>query len=122
MTRDLSSGRKFVFVPMMAALATACSSPPAGEEGPDTVGEVALPAIAPTPAPLGSGRARMDGNGHFMMAGKKVFIRGVYDTGLSYTTSESTWESMLFSSTGDRQLTGIPLNLYLNYQLGKMPI
>ena len=47
---------------------------------------------------------------------------GVYDSGGAYSTDPALWEQQIFSPTGSRGLQGFPLNLYLNYWLGGMPI
>src|SRR5438445_7971229 len=46
------------------------------------------------------------------------FILGVYDSGLGYSTDPTYWETTLWSSTGDRRMTGLPINMYLNYWYG----
>jgi Bacterial Ig domain len=43
------------------------------------------------------------------------FILGVYDSDIGYTTDDAGWEQILWSSTGDRRMTGLPINMYLNY-------
>jgi hypothetical protein len=50
------------------------------------------------------------------------FVLGVYDSGLGYTPDQAAWERMLFDRHGDRQLDGIPINMYLNYTLGNANI
>jgi hypothetical protein len=82
-------------------------------------GRVSTQAVAPTPAPIGTGRAALTSDGHYMIAGKRAFIRGVYDSGVPDSAQqyyESTWENFLYGSA--RQLNGIPINVYLNYHLG----
>jgi hypothetical protein len=56
------------------------------------------------------------------MHGTPRFVLGVYDSGGSYSTDPALWEQQIFSPTGSRGLQGFPLNVYLNYWLGNMPI
>jgi hypothetical protein len=56
--------------------------------------------------------------GRLVIHGVPRFVLGVYDSGLGYTPDRAAWERMLFDRDGDRQLDGIPINMYLNYQLG----
>src|SRR5262249_39542267 len=67
-------------------------------------------------------RGGFDGNGHLTMHGTPRFVLGVYDSGGSYSTDAAFWENAIFSVTGPRGLQGFPLNVYLNYYLGGMPI
>ncbi len=67
-------------------------------------------------------RAGFDANGHLLMHGTPRFALGVYDSGLSYSNDPAYWEQTLFTAGGARELGGIPLNMYLNYWLGAMPI
>ena len=56
------------------------------------------------------------------MHGVPRFMLGVYDSGGEFSTDHAFWEDQIFSPTGSRGLQGFPLNLYLNYFLGAMPI
>jgi hypothetical protein len=56
------------------------------------------------------------------MHGVPRFVLGVYDSGGSYSTDPAFWEDAVFSPTGPRGLQGVPLNVYLNYYMGGMPI
>ena len=56
------------------------------------------------------------------MHGVPRFMLGVYDSGGGYSPDHAFWEDQIFSPTGSRGLQGFPLNLYLNYFLGAMPI
>jgi hypothetical protein len=47
------------------------------------------------------------------------FVLGVYDSGLGFSTDRAEWERKLFARGGDRELDGIPINLYLNYHFGR---
>ncbi len=67
-------------------------------------------------------RVGFDTSGHLLMHGTPRFVLGVYDSGLSSSTDPAWWEQTLFAAGGARQLGGFPLNLYLNYWLGGMPI
>jgi hypothetical protein len=63
-----------------------------------------------------------DRQGRLLVHGVPRFVLGVYDSGLGYTPNRAAWERMLFAPDGDRQLDGIPINMYLNYQLGNANI
>src|SRR6266849_344563 len=67
-------------------------------------------------------RGGFDASGHLLMHGTPRFVLGVYDSGGSYSTDPALWEQQIFSPTGARGLQGFPLNVYLNYWLGGMPI
>src|ERR1044071_1095509 len=67
-------------------------------------------------------RGGFDAKGHLTMHGTPRFVLGVYDSGGGYSTDPARWEQQIFSPTGDRGLAGFPLNVYLNYWLGNMPI
>ena len=56
------------------------------------------------------------------MHGVPRFVLGVYDSGGGYSPDHAFWEQQIFSPSGTRGLQGFPLNLYLNYFLGAMPI
>jgi hypothetical protein len=77
---------------------------------------------AVVPAAYGQTRGGFDGNGHLLMHGTPRFVLGVYDSGGSYSTDPAFWENAIFSPSGSRGLQGFPLNVYLNYYLGNMPI
>ncbi len=79
-----------------------------------------LAAVAP--AAYGQARGGFDGNGHLLMHGSPRFVLGVYDSGGTYSTDQSFWENAIFTPAGGRGLQGFPLNVYLNYWLGNMPI
>jgi Big-like domain-containing protein len=70
----------------------------------------------------GQTRGGFDGNGHLLMHGVPRFVLGVYDSGGTYSTDPAFWEDAIFSPSGPRGLQGFPLNVYLNYWLGAMPI
>jgi hypothetical protein len=67
-------------------------------------------------------RGGFDSSGHLLMHGTPRFVLGVYDSGGGYSTVPAHWEQQIFSVTGSRGLQGFPLNVYLNYWLGNMPI
>ncbi len=79
--------------------------------------------VKPVPA---SQRATMhvsfDPKGRLLLKGAPTFGLGVYDSGLSYYTDAASYEQAIFAAGGQRQLGGIPLNLYLNYQYGQAPL
>jgi Big-like domain-containing protein len=70
----------------------------------------------------GQTRGGFDGQGHLLMHGTPRFVLGVYDSGGTYSTDPAFWENAIFSPSGPRGLQGFPLNVYLNYWLGGMPI
>jgi hypothetical protein len=64
-------------------------------------------------------RIALDGKGRLVVHGVPRFILGVYDSGGGFSPDRAAWEQKLFARGGDRQLDGIPINLYLNYHLGR---
>src|ERR1043165_4611110 len=64
-------------------------------------------------------RVAMDGRGRLLVHGVPRFVLGVYDSGLGFSPDRGAWEQKLFARDGDRGLDGIPINLYLNYHLGR---
>jgi hypothetical protein len=70
----------------------------------------------------GQVRGGFDDKGHLLMHGTPRFVLGVYDSGGGYSSDPTFWEQQIFSPTGSRGLQGFPLNVYLNYWLGGMPI
>ena len=46
------------------------------------------------------------------------FVLGVYDSGLGSVSTSTNWETLLFDPSGARRMSGLPINLYLNYHLG----
>jgi hypothetical protein len=73
-------------------------------------------------AAQGQTRGGFDDKGRLLMHGTPRFMLGVFDSGGGYSTLPSHWEEQIFSPTGPRGLQDFPLNLYLNYWLGGMPI
>jgi hypothetical protein len=67
-------------------------------------------------------RGGFDAKGRLTMHGTPRFVLGVYDSGGSYSSDPAQWEQQLFAPAGSRGLQGFPLNVYLNYWLGGMPI
>jgi hypothetical protein len=57
----------------------------------------------------------VDAQNRFLLKGVPSFLLGVYDSGLGYTSLESSWQSTL---TTERRLFELPINLYLNYWYG----
>jgi hypothetical protein len=57
-------------------------------------------------------------NGRLTIDGQPRFILGVYDSGGGYSSDPAAWERQIFE---DRNLQGIPINVYLNYWLGAVP-
>ena len=70
----------------------------------------------------GQTRGGFDAKGHLLMHGTPRFMLGVYDSGGGYSPSHPFWETQIFSPSGPRGLQDFPLNVYLNYFLGAMPI
>ena len=70
----------------------------------------------------GQTRGGFDAKGRLLMHGTPRFMLGVYDSGGGYSTDPAFWENAIFSPSGSRGLQGFPLNVYLNYYLGAMPI
>ena len=46
------------------------------------------------------------------------FPLGVYDSALAGVSTSTNWEQLLFDPSGARRMSGLPINLYLNYHLG----
>jgi hypothetical protein len=46
------------------------------------------------------------------------FLLGVYDSALGAVDAGTNWEQLLFDPAGARRMSGLPINLYLNYHLG----
>lgn len=61
----------------------------------------------------------VDENNRILFEGQPKFMLGVYDSGLGYTTLESTWQSTF---TDSRRLFELPINAYINYWYGVTPI
>ena len=83
---------------------------------------IVIVAAAAAPAAQAQTRGGIDASGHVLMHGTPRFVLGVYDSGGGYSSDPAAWESQIFSASGARGLQGIPLNVYLNYHLGGMPI
>jgi hypothetical protein len=84
------------------------------------MGVLALVTLAS--AAHGQARGGFDSKGRLLMHGTPRFALGVYDSGGGFSTDPSHWEKQIFSPSGPRGLQGFPLNIYLNYWLGNMPI
>lgn len=78
---------------------------------------VAVSASGQAPA-----RVAADRGGRLLVHGVPRFVLGVYDSGGGYSPDRGAWERMLFDRDGDRGLEGIPINMYLNYTLGRANI
>jgi hypothetical protein len=70
----------------------------------------------------GSMKITFDEKNRVLMNGVPRFVLGVYDSGMGYTTNETSWETMLWSPTGERRMEGLKINMYLNYWYGAAPI
>src|SRR5438094_6629082 len=62
-----------------------------------------------------------DASNRVVLKGVPHFVLGVYDSGLAYSTDPAFWDTMLWSPTGDRRLSGLNINMYLNYHYGQAP-
>ena len=60
-----------------------------------------------------------DAKNRVLLRGVPRFVLGVYDSGLGYSTDPAFWEQKLWSPTGDRRMSGLPINMYLNYWYGQ---
>src|SRR5262245_30566289 len=78
--------------------------------------------VATAATALAQTRGGFDGNGHLTLHGVPRFVLGVYDSGGGYSPDPAFWENAIFAPTGPRGLQGFPLNVYLNYYMGGMPI
>ena len=67
-------------------------------------------------------RIGLDGQGRLLVHGVPRFILGVYDSGFGFSPDRGEWERKIFAKGGERQLDGLPINLYLNYHLGRANI
>jgi Big-like domain-containing protein len=63
-----------------------------------------------------------DAKNRVLLHGVPRFVLGVYDSALSYSADPTFWETTLWSPTGDRRMTGLPINMYLNYWYGQAPL
>jgi len=82
-------------------------------------------ACGPTPSSLAAAPAARAAyaDGRFVLQGRPTFVLGVYDTGLGYSLDFFAMRRKLFDRGGERELSRLPgLNLYLNYQFGRMPL
>src|SRR5712692_417122 len=64
-------------------------------------------------------RTAMDAQGRLLIHGVPRFVLGVYDSGFGFSPDRAEWERKIFDRRGERGLDGIPINLYLNYHLGR---
>src|SRR5207249_6686727 len=62
-----------------------------------------------------------DANNRVMLKGVPRFVLGVYDSGLAYSSDPTFWENTLWSPTGNRRMSGLGINMYLNYHYGQAP-
>jgi hypothetical protein len=62
-----------------------------------------------------------DAKNRVLLKGTPRFILGVYDSGMGYANDAATYETMLWSPTGDRRMGGMNINMYLNYWYGDAP-
>jgi hypothetical protein len=64
-------------------------------------------------------RTAMDAQGRLLVHGVPRFVLGVYDSGFGFSPDRAEWERKIFDRRGERGLDGLPINLYLNYHLGR---
>jgi hypothetical protein len=73
----------------------------------------------------GSARQSMnvsfDAKNRVVLKGVPRFVLGVYDSGLGYSSDPTYWETTLWSPAGDRRMSGLKINMYLNYHYGQAP-
>ena len=73
----------------------------------------------------GSARQSMnvsfDAKNRVLLRGAPRFVLGVYDSGLGYSTDPAFWENTLWSDTGTRRMSGLAINMYINYHYGQAP-
>ena len=62
-----------------------------------------------------------DTKNRVLLKGTPRFILGVYDSGMGYATDVASYESKLWSPTGERRMNGMKINMYLNYWYGDAP-
>jgi hypothetical protein len=60
-----------------------------------------------------------DARNRILLKGVPRFVLGVYDAGLGYSETPSFWETTLWSPTGARRMSGLKINMYLNYHYGE---
>ena len=60
-----------------------------------------------------------DENNRILFNGQPKFLLGVYDSGLGYNSTASSFEGNLITN---RHLFELPINFYLNYWYGSMPV
>ncbi|HBI33916.1 MAG TPA: hypothetical protein DEA43_03665 [Candidatus Moranbacteria bacterium] len=64
-------------------------------------------------------KVAVDEHNRILKNGVPTFMLGVYDSGLGYTLSKSTWEDSLITN---RRLFELPINFYINYWYGITPL
>jgi hypothetical protein len=82
---------------------------------------IAFVTLTAAAAAVRGPRVAIEG-GRLLVHGVPRFILGVYDTGHGFSPDRAAWEQKIFAKDGERQLDGIPINLYVNYQLGRANI
>jgi len=80
---------------------------------------VLLVVVASVSAADKAPRTAMDAQGRLLIHGVPRFVLGVYDSGFGFSPDRAEWERKIFDRRGERGLDGIPINLYLNYHLGR---
>ena len=80
---------------------------------------VLLVVVASVSAADKAPRTAMDAQGRLLVHGVPRFVLGVYDSGFGFSPDRAEWERKIFDRRGERGLDGIPINLYLNYHLGR---
>ncbi|HEX3178483.1 MAG TPA: Ig-like domain-containing protein [Methylomirabilota bacterium] len=84
----------------------------------------AYPAYRVSRAPAAARQSMnvsFDAKNRVLIKGVPRFVLGVYDSGMGYSTQDSFWENALWSSTGDRRMDNLRINMYLNYWYGEAP-
>ncbi len=80
---------------------------------------VLLVVVANVSAADKAPRTALDAQGRLLIHGVPRFVLGVYDSGFGFSPDRAEWERKIFDRRGERGLDGIPINLYLNYHLGR---
>jgi hypothetical protein len=80
---------------------------------------VLLMVVASVSAADKAPRTAMDAQGRLLVHGVPRFVLGVYDSGFGFSPDRAEWERKIFDRRGERGLDGVPINVYLNYHLGR---
>jgi hypothetical protein len=95
----------------------------AASGGDDVAGLLPFPSyrVNKTAAALGAGRIAFNEKNQVLIEGFPRFVLGVYDAGINYENDDTLWERTLWDPSGDRRMSGLRINMYLNYHFGDAP-